>query len=559
MATEPDSFDDLIDAIAEGAAIDWPRLEAAGHFGVKELQAAKAIAGMRDSSECLATNGADASHGAERPGFERLAVIGRGAYGVVWRARDRVLGRDVALKVLENDGSLTPAQRSRFLREARSLAACEHENIVRIHSVEECDGHLELCLELLDGVSLETLVREGGPLSAEEAARIGSDLCHALAAMHARGLFHRDVKPANVMRVRGGRIVLLDFGLAHASDPTARRGVAAGGTPLFMAPELLNGATDFDARVDLYSLGVTLYWLVTATWPYEAASRDELVEKMERGPPIPLIDRRSDLPVPFVELVSRALSRDRGDRFASAGEMDEALRSIAPARPSRPSWPTRRTLVGVVAAALVLFAATLLIEGWRSRPVRAEVAFDRIGRVDGKDQRVPLPREAAVSVGDQLIARLTLDRAAYVYVFNADQADHFFAVFPLRGSTLHNPLSAGASDLPGPDVGGGGLSTWTLDSAGKEETFLFFIAREPSPELQAMWEKCRKPSEPGGPSDGQNMREVVRGAGTTGHFAAALADGSNRKFVDELKQFADNHSVLGGVTVLQATFTNSDH
>ena len=235
MVKEADSFAELIGAIADGAPIDWKRVETSGRLRAGELRAARALAAMRDISEREARDAGAAAPPTDLVrGFELLEEIGRGAFGRVWRARDRALGREVALKVLVDD-ELTEEQRAKFLGEARVLARCDSENVVRVHSVEEREGRLELCLELIDGVTLKELVEEGGVRSADEAARIGIEICRALATIHALGLVHCDVKPANVMRGPRGRIVLLDFGLAHAIDPSQRRGSAAAGTPHFFA------------------------------------------------------------------------------------------------------------------------------------------------------------------------------------------------------------------------------------------------------------------------------------------------------------------------------------
>jgi hypothetical protein len=362
------------------------------------------------------------------------------------------------------------------------------------------------------------------------------------------------------MRARGGRIVLLDFGLAHEIDPTARRGAAPGGTPLFMAPELLLGAKQFDARVDLYSLGVTLYWLVTTKWPYDVASREELIEKMEREPSIPLLDRRADLPAAYVAVVERAVAKDPAQRFASAGEMEAALRAVGAARAAA---LTRRKLASVAVAALLLVATVMAFTAWRGRAIRAEVVMARLEKAAGSGQPdfVPLADGTAVTIGDQLVAELTLDHAAYVYVFNADKNNHFFALFPISASTLKNPVSAGRTRLPGPLVNGGGRPcVWTINSPGEEESYVVFVAREPVAKLQAMWEMCRKPTrdgDSGGTDDGQELRGTFRGTGKVGGSSEVLAETSNKKFIDELKEMADHHIVVDGVTVLQQSVKNT--
>src|SRR5262249_24933690 len=158
-------FEELIGEIADGKPVDWRRFAADPRIPSHELEAARAIAGLRDASDHLAGDAPGHSTQADPVGgFEIFEEIGRGGFGRVYRARDRALGRDVALKILA-DVELTAAQRAHFLHEARIFASCEHPNIVRVHSVEEIAGRLELRLELVDGVTLEKLVEERGPMS----------------------------------------------------------------------------------------------------------------------------------------------------------------------------------------------------------------------------------------------------------------------------------------------------------------------------------------------------------------------------------------------------------
>jgi hypothetical protein len=236
--------------------------------------------------------------------------------------------------------------------------------------------------------------------------------------------------------------------------------------------------------------------------------------------------------------------------------MEAELRRVATSRSFR---PTRRTLVVAAAVAVVVVGATLLAHFWRTRPIRAEVVLQQYIRISGSSRVdiVPLPAGASLVVDDELVASLSLDRPAYVYGFNADEADHFFAIFPLSGSTLKNPVPAGTSRLPGPMVDAGGEACrWRIDSVGTQENFIFFVAREPVPELQAMWDLCSKPSRTGGSSDGRDLRGTIRGAGGTGRFSGVISEDATKNLKDDLLRLVGDPSAVPGVTVLKETLAN---
>lgn len=393
-------------------------------------------------------------------GYELLEELGRGSFGVVWRARERLLQREVALKVIRRDES-DPASaaeqaeaRARFVREARILASLDHPNIVRIWAVEQVGEELHLALELLHGVTLHDLAKEQGPLSADEAKSIGLHLCRALAAVHGKGLVHRDVKPANVMRVEGGRIVLLDFGVTEAPRP-AQPQRALGGTPLYMPPEVALDRVEPTPPCDLYALGVTLYWLVSRRHPYEATEREGLWERMDAAP-TPLRTHRPDLPAPFLAVVERAIARDPLRRFQSAGEMELALlacevegaRQLAAVREF--GVTRRRALQLLVAAGVVITATWLLADALESPapspappPLAAQCTFVLRGR-DGEERRIE--RSAAIDERDQLFVELHADRPCHVYLFEEDLSGAVWKLQPLwRDAPAAGPTSDGAA------------------------------------------------------------------------------------------------------------------
>ena len=270
--------------------------------------------------------------------FRIDALIGRGGMGTVYRAWDTSLLRPVALKVLLSD-SVTA--RTRFLREARSQAQLRHPNVVPIHYVGEAEGVVFLVMDLVEGESLNDLIRREGRLAAERALDIVEAVASALAAGHAAGLIHRDVKPSNILIERSGRALLADFGLAKgiaaaeiAADPDAPAGslrsaglTRAGaiiGTPAYLAPEQASGG-QVDHRADMYALGASLFEALTGAPPFDAPTPTGIVE-MQRTEqvrsPRALI---GDLHPSVEQLVLRLLERDPGDRFTTYDELRKAL------------------------------------------------------------------------------------------------------------------------------------------------------------------------------------------------------------------------------------------
>jgi serine/threonine protein kinase/tetratricopeptide (TPR) repeat protein len=260
--------------------------------------------------------------------------VGSGVFGDVYRAYDEKLDRDVALKLLRTGTRSADRLAAKVLHEGRLLARVRHPNVVSVYGVEAHGDRVGLWMEFIRGCTLEQLLERQGLFGAREATLIGQDLCRALAAVHAAGLVHRDVKAQNVMREEGGRVVLMDFGTgipvreddANAGETGASStSVAAptAGTPLYLAPEVLDGK-DATPTSDIYSLGVLLFHLVTNSYPVTAKSFVELIES-HRGGRKRLHDARPDLPDAFVQVVERSLAFDPAQRYASAGAMQEAM------------------------------------------------------------------------------------------------------------------------------------------------------------------------------------------------------------------------------------------
>jgi hypothetical protein len=366
----------LAGAIADGDVTDWPDGgDAAGirDDEVRELRVIAQVAAVHRRLSEASTIQAEAppppapapgatpdlSHATPWGPLLLLERIDGGMFGDVFRAWDVALDHEVALKRLRLPGS-SPAASS-VIREGQMLARVRHPNVVTVHGACQVDGEVGIWTEFVRGRTLERVVKEDGPMSAEEAAVVGGSLCRALAAVHRAGLLHRDIKASNVMREAGGRIVLLDFGAgAEAERLPAPGRMRLAGTPLYLAPELFLGAP-VSVQSDIYSLGVLLYYLVTGTYPVTGRTLAGIQAAHEGGRRVLLSDARSDLPPHFIHVVERALSPEPERRFASAGAMLHELTGGVPSRAPAPR-PSARWLVagGLLAATVGIWVLGLI-------------------------------------------------------------------------------------------------------------------------------------------------------------------------------------------------------
>ena len=293
-----------------------------------------------------------------------LEHVGRGSFADIYRALDTRLDREVALKLLRERGAQDGNGES-AIREAQLLAKLRHPNVITVYGAERINGQVGIWTEFIHGQTLAHVVRQQGPLGADETSVIGIDLCRALAAVHQAGLLHRDIKAENVMR-EDGRVVLMDFGAGHESESGSK---AVAGTPLYMAPEVIAGA-GIDERSDIYSLGALLYYLVSGRYPVTGHSLAAIGEAHRLGERAQLRDVRADLPEAFVQVIEKAIASNAANRFQSAADFGAALeRSTSSRRVS-----TRRVALGAIAlVAAIAMAATV---AWRiGRGPASSVAF----------------------------------------------------------------------------------------------------------------------------------------------------------------------------------------
>jgi serine/threonine protein kinase/Tol biopolymer transport system component len=380
---------DLAAAVADGRAPTWGEVSSdEADLPVLEMQIIAEVARLyrerRLSPEQEATSSLNAEPPAGRSSADAavewgnliiLERLGAGAHGDVFRAWDPQLGREVALKLLRMRARESGGAEA-VIREGQLLARVRHPNVMAVYGARAVDGKVGIWSEFLRGRTLAQIVRDDGPLGAQEALVLIDSVCSALAAAHRAGLLHRDVKAQNVMREYGGRVALMDFGLGRERDAISQSsGHEIAGTPLYLAPELFGGQCA-SVQSDIYSVGVLMFFLVTNSYPVLGGSLDEIVAGHRAGLRQRLRDLRPELPAAFVLIVERALDPDPRRRFESCGALQAALSAaVRPEGPPawteaqvpRPAWG-RVALTALLASIL---AGSLAWWATRSQPKRS--------------------------------------------------------------------------------------------------------------------------------------------------------------------------------------------
>ena len=255
--------------------------------------------------------------------YEILAELGRGGMGVVYRAEDKNIGREVAIKTLTE---ATPELRQRFLVEARS-GVLNHQNIVTVYDFGEQDGNPYMVMEYLQGETLEKMLRGAKPLSLVEKLEIVRQVCEGLGYAHSKGVVHRDIKPANIMVLSGGQIKIVDFGIARleSSGGQTKTGAVIG-TFHYISPERLKGDPS-DGRADIWAVGIMLYQMLTGVLPF-AGEDVSALHKVVNEPYPPLANHLTDYPAALDQIMERALAKHPDDRYAAAEEMASDIEGV---------------------------------------------------------------------------------------------------------------------------------------------------------------------------------------------------------------------------------------
>jgi len=270
--------------------------------------------------------------------YKILSLLGEGGMGEVYLAQDMRLGRQVALKRLPAQFTIDPDRVHRFEQEARAVSALNHPNIVTIHEIGESNSLHFITTEFIDGETLRQHL-SGAPMNLDEVLDVATQIASALQAAHEAGIVHRDVKPENIMLRRDGLVKVLDFGLAKLEphqtlvNPQALNGSAVKtnpgvvmGTVHYMSPEQARGA-EMDARTDIWSLGVVLYEMVAGRTPFKGETSSHVIVSILESEPRPL-SREVEAPVELERIISKALSKERAERYQTAGDMALDLKNL---------------------------------------------------------------------------------------------------------------------------------------------------------------------------------------------------------------------------------------
>jgi serine/threonine-protein kinase len=394
--------------------------------------------------------------------YEVIGVLGRGGMGVVVKAYDPALRRNVAIKVLSASLASCAAARRRFLREARAAAAVVHEHVVSVFAVVESAALPFFVMEYVPGRSLQDRLDRTGPLSLPEILRIGMQTAAGLAAAHAQGLVHRDVKPANILLENGvERVRLSDFGLARAAaDAGVTQSGVVAGTPHYMAPEQARGETA-DSRADLFSLGSTMYTMCAGHPPFRAESPLAVLRRVCDDNPRPLREINPEVPAWLESIIARLHAKNPAWRYQSAAEVADVLgRCLAhvqqPLASSLPDevlvppramhsrrWPRLRWAVALAAISGVLSGA-LAFCTWRLRE-RGESSRGITRPAPGAPRASTLPEQSR-SETEEITQQIASARAR-TRSMEADLHERDMWVDRDRVSALARDLSARALSL----------------------------------------------------------------------------------------------------------------
>ena len=359
------------------------------------------------------------------PEFTVGPLLGQGGFAAVFRARDTVLNRDVAVKVLDVELAPSATVAERFMREAQTVARLEHPHIVPIYKVGRQQEIFYLIMRYIDGPSLGQLLETQKKLSIGDAARIARQVADALAYAHSHEIVHRDIKPDNILLDKSGHVLVTDFGIAKAAQAAKekKKGAASTqltsegvvvGTPEYMSPEQAS-ADPLDGRSDIYSLGVVLYQMLSGAPPFVGPSSAAILAQILTEPPEPIRQLRPDVPEEMVVVVERMMEKNRGKRFQMASEVSRALVGALPTAASdRVRIPLRRrlktmfyrSLVGLSVAGCLLFIA---FAGGA-----AAVAYYVFSKPPLVAARAPIPDSLSRMLRERR-ALLTGDAALYAY------------------------------------------------------------------------------------------------------------------------------------------------
>jgi len=359
--------------------------------------------------------------------YEIVELVGEGAMGTVYRATDSVLGRTVAVKVMNASIARQQDHRQRFLREAQAAGSLQHPNVVTIYDLGELDGHLFIAMEFVHGTDLEKLMTAVEPLKLQSKLDIIVDVLMGLSYAHKHGIVHRDIKPANIRVGEDGHAKIMDFGVAHlASSDMTRTGLVVG-TPSYMAPEQVMGGKAVPGT-DLFAVGAVLYHLITGSKPFEGPTLQSLFYRIVTDMPKPLDEVRPGLPSSLNAIIQKAMAKDPADRYPSALDMANAIIAV------------RAELSGnaYASTASLTASAVNVVESFAPKPVPV-----------GNQKRFPWGPVAAAAAGVAVLL------AGWMAFSRPDEDSRLVASAPVADSTtqLAPVVESSLTKAPSPSPG----------------------------------------------------------------------------------------------------------
>jgi tRNA A-37 threonylcarbamoyl transferase component Bud32/tetratricopeptide (TPR) repeat protein len=263
--------------------------------------------------------------------YEIITILGKGAMGIVYKARDPHINREVAIKTIRFDlvseDSENEEIMQRFMREAQAAGKLSHPNIITIYDVGREESVTYIVMQYIEGQSLQKMISSSDKFSTPEVIDLMCQICNALDYAHKNGIVHRDMKPGNILLDKERKPYICDFGVARVETSTLTQSGTAVGTPSYMSPEQVMGKK-VDKRSDIFSLGCILYEILTGRRPFEAESITTVIYKIINEEPLPLIEVKKGLPVGFEQIITKALAKDPIDRYQSCAELAADLRAI---------------------------------------------------------------------------------------------------------------------------------------------------------------------------------------------------------------------------------------
>jgi tRNA A-37 threonylcarbamoyl transferase component Bud32/tetratricopeptide (TPR) repeat protein len=263
--------------------------------------------------------------------YEIITILGKGAMGIVYKARDPLINREVAIKTIRFDlvseDSENEEIMQRFMREAQAAGKLSHPNIITIYDVGREENLTYIVMQMIEGQSLQKMISSSEKFSTPEVIDLMCQICGALDYAHKNGIVHRDMKPGNILLDKERKPYICDFGVARVETSTLTQSGTAVGTPSYMSPEQVMGKK-VDKRSDIFSLGCILYEVLTGRRPFEAESITTVIYKIINEEPVPLIEVKKGLPVGFEHIITKALAKDPNDRYQSCVELAADLRAI---------------------------------------------------------------------------------------------------------------------------------------------------------------------------------------------------------------------------------------